>query len=526
MQFRFSDHVLDVDLRELTRGGESVAVEPQVFDLLVHLIENRDHVVTKDDLIETVWDGRIVSESTLTSRINAARKAVGDSGKDQIMIRTLARKGFRFVGDVQPQASNGGEARGEAPQPLAPAGESLHRQLPALDRTAIAVLPFANLSGEPEQEYFSEGISEDIITALSKLRWFYVIARNSSFIYRGKSVHHQRIGEELGVGYVVEGSVRKDGDHVRITAQLVDVATGSHLWAERYDRNLADVFAVQDEITQAVVAAIEPQLYAAEDFRARRKTPDNMDAWDLVMRALSHYWRVTREDNRLARPLLERAIALSPNYAQALAVFAVSIMFGTHMGWEDAAVTVPLAERAASGAVRADGEDPWAHLALATIHLHRGRFDDSLAAFEMALRLNPNFSLALGYCGLVLSAVGRWQEGADAARRALRLSPRDPFSSIFNGVVAYAEFVGRNYEEAVRLAREGVRQRPEFVGGYRILTAAAAMAGDKELARSALQELRRTQPNISLAWVESQMLVRDPAERAHYLEAFRRAGLE
>ena len=308
MQFHFSDHVLDVDLRELTRGGESVAVEPQVFDLLVHLIENRDHVVTKDDLIETVWDGRIVSESTLTSRINAARKAVGDSGKDQIMIRTLARKGFRFVGEVQPQAANGGEAR-EAPQPLAAAGEPLYRQLPALDRTAIAVLPFANLSGEPEQEYFSEGIAEDIITALSKLRWFYVIARNSSFIYRGKSVHHQRIGEELGVGYVVEGSVRKDGDQVRITAQLVDVATGSHLWAERYDRNLADVFAVQDEITQAVVAAIEPQLYAAEDFRARRKTPDNMDAWDLVMRALSHYWRVTRQDNLVAQALLEKAIS-------------------------------------------------------------------------------------------------------------------------------------------------------------------------------------------------------------------------
>ena len=371
MQFHFSDHVLDVDLRELTRGGESVPVEPQVFDLLVHLIENRDHVVTKDDLIETVWDGRIVSESTLTSRINAARKAVGDSGKDQIMIRTLARKGFRFVGEVQPQAANGGEARGEAPR-LAAAGEPLYRQLPALDRTAIAVLPFANLSGEPEQEYFSEGIAEDIITALSKLRWFYVIARNSSFIYRGKSVHHQRIGEELGVGYVVEGSVRKDGDQVRITAQLVDVATGSHLWAERYDRNLADVFAVQDEITQAVVAAIEPQLYAAEDFRARRKTPDNMDAWDLVMRALSHYWRVTRQDNLVAQALLEKAIAVDPAYGQALSLLAACHTFSAHMGWQEMSKAVPVAERAALAAIRADSEDAWAHYALASVYLfHR-----------------------------------------------------------------------------------------------------------------------------------------------------------
>jgi len=280
VQFHFSNHVLDVDLRELTRGGESIAVEPQVFDLLIHLIENRDHVVTKDDLIETIWDGRIVSESTLTSRINAARRAVGDSGKDQAVIRTIARKGFRFVGDVQPMRSGGG-VRAGAPQTLDFTGEPLHRQFPALDRTAIAVLPFANLSGEPEQEYFSEGISEDIITALSKLRWFYVIARNSSFIYKQKSVHHQQIGEELGVGYIVEGSVRKTGDHVRITAQLVDVATGSHLWAERYDRDLADVFAVQDEITQAVVAAIEPQLYAAEDFRpgARRPTTWTRGTW-------------------------------------------------------------------------------------------------------------------------------------------------------------------------------------------------------------------------------------------------------
>ena len=168
------------------------------------------------------------------------------------------------------------------------------------------------MSGESEQEYFSEGISEDIITALSKLRWFYVIARNSSFIYKGKAVHVEQVGDELGVGYVVEGSVRKEGDRVRITAQLNEVSTGIHIWAERYDRSLADVFAVQDEITQAVVAAIEPQLYAAENFRAQRKAPDSMDAWDLVMRALSHYWRVTRQDNMVAQALLEKAISIDP----------------------------------------------------------------------------------------------------------------------------------------------------------------------------------------------------------------------
>src|SRR5262249_13692410 len=197
------------------------------------------------------------------------------------------------------------------------AGDSLRTALPLPDRPAIAVLPFVNMSGEPEQEYFSDGISEDIITALSKLRWFFVIARNSSFTYKGKAVHLKQIAEELGVRYVVEGSVRKDSGRVRITAQLNDVTTGSHIWAERFDRDIADVFAVQDEITEAIVAAIEPQLYAAENFRAQRKAPDSMDAWDLVMRGLSYYWRLTRQDNVVAQALLENRSQLWPGAGRA-----------------------------------------------------------------------------------------------------------------------------------------------------------------------------------------------------------------
>src|ERR1700726_2268512 len=177
----------------------------------------------------------------------------------------------------------------------------------------------------------------------------------------------KQIAEELGVGYVVEGSVRKGGDRVRITVQLNDVATGSHIWAERYDRDLADVFAVQDEITTAIVAAIEPQIYAAENFRAQRKSPDSMDAWDLVMRALSHYWRVTRQDNVVAQALLEKAISIDPNYGQALGVLATSHSFCAHIGWADNAIVAPIAERAASAAIRADSEDPWAHMAWACV---------------------------------------------------------------------------------------------------------------------------------------------------------------
>lgn len=525
VRFLFENQELNAERRELACAGESVPLEPQVFDVLLYLLEHRDRVVGKDELFDKVWDGRIVSESTLTSRINAARKAIKDTGKDQRLLRTVARRGFRFVGDVHvdqlpatpaPPPSHSVNEDGVLPRAA----------LPALDRAAIAVLPFTNLSGETEQEYFSDGISEDIITALSKLRWFYVIARNSSFVYKGKSVHLKQIADELGVAYVVEGSVRKDGERVRITAQLNDVATGSHIWAERYDRSLADVFAVQDEITESIVAAIEPQLYAAENFRAQRKAPDSMDAWDLVMRALSHYWRVTRQDNTVAQALLEKAIKIDPQYGQALGLLAASHTFGAHMGWEDMAKAVPVAERAALAAIHANSEDAWAHYALASVYLFTRRFDDCLAEFELALKLNPSFSSARGYYGVALAYCGRWQEGDRAARHALRLSPRDPFAAIYYGVTSYCQFVGGNYEEAIGHAREALRLRSDFVGAHRVLTAAAAMTEQRELATKSLKALLRVQPNLSLAWLASEMPFKCESERDHYLAAFRWAGLE
>jgi TolB-like protein len=524
VQFVFDNHTLDADRRQLRCSSDSIAVEPQVFDLLVYLVQNRNRVVSKDDLIASVWGGRMVSASTLTSRINAARKAVGDSGKDQRIIRTIARKGLRFVGAVQVQPA-GDKTAPVAKPPPDEKQEETPLALPLPERPAIAVLPFTNMSGDPEQEYFADGISGDIITALSKLRWFFVIARSSSFTYKGRAVHLKQIAEELGVGYVLEGSVRKSGDRVRITAQLNDVSTGSHIWAERYDRDIADVFAVQDEITESIVAAIEPQLYAAENFRARRKPPGSLDAWDLVMRALSHYWRVTPQDNVVAQALLEKAIAMDPNYGQALGLLADSYTFGAHMGWTDLAKAVQIAERAALAAVLADSADPWAHHALGGVYLITRRFDSSLAEFELALHLNPNFAQAQNYYAAALTFCGRWQEGDEAARRALRLSPRDPFSALCYGSASLAQFVGRNYDEAMRLARVAIRLRGDYAGAHRVLTAAAGMAGQIEVAMAALQELRRAQPNISLAWIVNQVPIKQDADREHYLEGFRRAGL-
>src|SRR6202451_1446102 len=443
--------------------------------------------------------------------------AVCVSGAAYEQVRDRVRETFIDLGE-KPLKNVGRPVRvyGVAPDRAAggnPAVPGKHSGLSLPDKPSIAVLPFQNMSGDPEQEYFSDGISEDIITALSKLRWFFVIARNSSFTYKGKAVHMKRVADELGVGYVLEGSVRKGGNRVRITAQLNDVSTGSHLWAEKYDRELADVFAVQDEITEAIVAAIEPQLYGAENFRARRQTPDSMDAWDLVMRALSHYWRVTRQDNVVAQALLEKAITIDPNYGQALGVLAASHTFSAHMGWAHRATSAPIAERAALASIQADSEDPWAHLALGSALLFKRRFEDSLGAFESALSLNPNFALAQGYYGLTLSYCGRWQEACVAAQRALRLSPRDPFAAIFCGIAAYSNFVGRNYDEAIRLATEGIRQRCDFVGGHRVLTAAAGMAGRDDLGKAALLGLERAQPNISLDWLAPPIRDRTPAGR-------------
>jgi TolB-like protein/Flp pilus assembly protein TadD len=525
VRFIFDNHTLDTDRRELCRGSVSIDVQPQVFDLLVYLVQHRDRVVSKDDLIASVWNGRFVSESTLTSCINAARKAIGDSGHSQNLIRTIPRKGLRFVGVAHMEAKDERSAGAAEPSPHDPDEQRLSPLL-SPDRPAIAVLPFTNMSGDPEQEYFSDGITEDIISALSKLRWFFVIARNSSFIYKGKAVHMKQVAEELGVRYVLEGSVRKSDNLVRITAQLNDVSTGSHIWAERYDRDITDVFAVQDEITESIVAAIAPQLYAAESFRARRKPPDSLDAWDLVMRALSHYWRVTRQDTVVAQAFLEKAIAMDPGYCQALGLLADSYTFGAHMGWVDLKTAVEIAERAAQAAVFADSEDPWAHHALGGVYLITRRFDAALAEFELALRLNPNFAQAQNYYATALIFCGRWEEGAEAAHRALRLSPRDPFTALCYGSAALAQFIGRNYEEAIRLARVAIRLRGDYAGAHRVLTAAAGMAGPPELADAALQELRRAQPNISLAWVANQVPIQQDADREHYLEGFRRAGLD
>src|SRR5258707_61672 len=287
LRYLFEEYAFDTDRRELHRGADVVSVAPQVFDLLDYLIRNRERVVSKDDLIKAIWNGRSVSDAALTTRLNVARSVIGDSGEEQRIIKTLPRKGFRFVGPVrEAQGAAGAAVTDNAVEPSKPA-------LTLPDKPSIAVLPFHNLSGDPELEYFADGMVDDITTALSRFKLLFVIARNSSFTYKGKAVDIKQVGRELGVRYILEGSVRKAAGKVRIIGQLIDAATGAHLWADRFEGDLGDVFALQDEVTANVVSAIQPKLLQTEIDLATRR-PNNLSAYDLCLRALSHFRSWTR----------------------------------------------------------------------------------------------------------------------------------------------------------------------------------------------------------------------------------------
>ncbi len=391
------------------------------------------------------------------------------------------------------------------------------------NRPSIAVLPFANMSGDPEQEYFADGISEDIITGLSKLRWFFIIARNSSFVYKGKAVDVKRVARELGVRYVLEGSVRKGGNRVRITAQLIDAATGNHIWADRYDGDLTDIFALQDEITKKVVAAIEPKLLEAESMRSQNRSPEDISAWDMVMQANSQFWRVTKADSEAAIALLKRAVERYPDYAPAHSMLAFMLLWSGYLVFRE-----PQIKEAASLATRAarlDDSDPWAHLALGFAAFLTARTEEAVEEYERAIELNPNFAAAHGYLGWALAVAGQSDQAIPRIEEAMRMSPHDPQNAAFNVGLAVAHYLAGRYNEAVGFARKALQQRYEILGGHRIYVASLAQAGRIDEARAALARMKEIQPEVSIAWIK-QNVSYPPGPMAHYIEGARKAGLE
>ena len=393
----------------------------------------------------------------------------------------------------------------------------------ASSRPSIAVLPFANMSGDPEQEYFADGISEDIITGLSKLRWFFVIARNSSFTYKGKAVDVKRVARELGVRYVLEGSVRKGGNRVRITTQLIDAATSNHIWADRYDGDLTDIFALQDEITKKVVAAIEPKLLEAEGIRSQNRSPEDLGAWDMMIQANSLFWRMTKTEGEAAIAMLKRAVEHYPNYAPAHSTLAFMMLVSGYLGWRE-----PLVKQAAALAARAaelDNSDPWAHLALGYVSYTMRRTDEAVEEFQRAIDLNPNFAAAYGYLGLALALAGRSDQAIPQLEQAIRMSPHDPQNAAFNMALACAHYLAGRYNEAIGFCRKALQERHGWTGAHRLYVASLAQAGQIDEARTALQRLRELQLNISVAWIE-QNVPYTPSQMPKFLEGMRKAGLE
>jgi adenylate cyclase len=398
--------------------------------------------------------------------------------------------------------------------------------LPLPDKPSIAVLAFQNMSGDPEQEYFSDGITEDITTNLSKHRGFFVIARNSSFTYKGQAADLTRVGRELGVRYVLEGSVRKAGHRVRITAQLIDATNGSHLWAEKYDRNLHDVFAVQDEITREIVGSLAPEMLGAEMQRARRKDPQTLDAWEHAIRAQWHLARLTREDNAEALRLATQSTHLNPGATAGLNIAAFAHIYDAVYGWSPSpAQSFVAAHEAARRAVALDARDEVSQSALGTSELFMGQHDSAVARLRNAVELNPNFTWAHGDLGLALACSGKPDEAAGPLNEAIRLSPRDQFCFLWIYLLSFAAFMAGRYEEALDHADRSLRQNSNVPGPYRLRAACLSQLGRMEEARAALTDFLRLVPTATITSMRAQVPLKHAEDFERYANALRQAGL-
>jgi len=512
----FENYSLDTERRELRRDADAISLQPQVFDLLEYLIRNRERVVSKDDLIAGIWGGRIVSESALITRINAARAAIGDSGAEQRSIRTLPRKGVRFVADVREQRA-----------PDAGAAAVVQSGLPLPDRPSIAVLPFQNLSGDPGQDYLADGVVDEIITALSRFRQLFVIARNSSYTYKGKSVDVKQVGRELGVRYLLEGSVRKSASRVRITAQLVDAVRGTHLWADRIDGTFDDIFDLQDQVTENVVGSIAPKIEQAEIERTKHKPTDRLDAYDCYLQAMMYFHRWTGESINDALRLFYRAIELDPGFASAHGLAAWCFVRRRLSGWMEApAREMAELERLARRASELAGDDAVALFSAGWALVQTSAYAEAGAAMiDRALTLNPNIPAAWLVGGWTKIYLGEAQTAIAYFVRAIRLNPLDPLIARMHTGVAAAQFLVGHYMEAAVSAEAALRQHPDDLPLLRVAAASHALADQAPDAKRNLARICHLVPALRLSEVAKLAPCRRPEDVARYVDGMRRAGL-
>ena len=492
MKFVFDGQTLDLERRELRRGDEMVAAEPQVFDLLVYLIRNRDRVVTKDDLISAVWGGRIVSESTLTSRINAARKAVGDSGDRQTLIRTVPRKGLRFVGEVLEELVAEGKPNGP--------NADLPPQM-IVDRPSIAVLPFQNLSEDRSLELIVNGLAEDVIALLARVPGFFVIARASSFGYGDRVPEIRQIGVELGVCYLVTGSARSSDGRVRIAVQLIEAESSNQLWAGRYDVERGDTLELQDEIVRRIIVELEPALTKAEFSTVRRRRTDNVDAWQHFRHAFGAVAVQGLNEGSVAAATseLRRAVAIEPDFALARGLLAFLRGFGALLSLVD---DIPHAEQEArEEAERAIALDPnasdvlgFAGCALADV----GEFDRGIELLQRAVELDPSNAQAHMALGAAKIRVGDFDDGITHMQFGMRSSPKDFRLTFWNMILANAFAHAGRFDEALSVASTACRRDGRLYGARVVSAWALQKLKRMEEARIALAEARRIRPALSL----------------------------
>jgi TolB-like protein len=476
-EFAFGPFVLDTQRGKLLQQGRPVAVSSKGLQLLEALLASPGRVQTKTELMRAAWGDAAVEESNLSVQIAALRKQLGPTADGGDWITTIPRVGYRFVGlPAQGPTEEIAETR-------SPPIEREHRP-------SIAVLPFANLSGEKEQEYLADGITEDIITALTRFRWFFVIARNSSFAYKGKSLDAKQVAQELGVRYLLEGSARKSGQHIRISAQLVDATSGKHIWAERYDLELTEVFAIQDEIAERVVGAIEPELLRTEGAQAAARHTGNMTAWDLVRRGTWHFHQVTRENHLKARELFRQACKLDPELPEAhlwLGRVNAGVVF---YGWSNNPVAdLQEGMQAALKAIQLDERNPYSHYALAIVSVCSERLEQSISAARKAIEISPSFALGHLVLGMALLFSGRAPEAIVPLEYGLRLSPYDPQNFVWFNVLALARLFSGRAEAGLEAAARALQVRPNWWTSLEVLVCCYAALGKWDEARRCAQQM-------------------------------------
>ena len=520
MIYRFEDFSLDSDRRELRRGGEIVAVEPQVFDILEFLIVNRERVVGNGDLIRAVWLGRIVSDGTVSTRINAVRHALADSGAQQRLIRTVPRKGYRFTGDVRPEFGDGDTGDlGATGRPGA---------LFAIgNKPSIAVLPFANFSGDPEQTYFADGMVDEIITALSRFKWLLVIARTSSFTYRDRAIDVREVGRELGVRYVLEGSVRKTKNRVRIMPQLIDAQTGVHVWADRFEGALDDVFDLQDRLTARVLGAIAPKLQQAEIERVKHKPTHDLVAYDCFLRGLASFHRFTRETTDQALAHFQRAINFDPDFATPYGMAALCyVRRKATRWWADEAKDIAEAMHVARKAVEFGNDDVVALSAggwtLAYVGLE---LDDGIAFIDRALNLGPNLAAAWMFSGWTRIFLGKHNTAIKHFAQSMRMSPLDPLIVAAQTGTAFGHLLARNNDQAAKWAEQAFREHPNYFFANVICACTRALAGRSEDAHALMKRVRDINPTLRISNLHELEPLRRPKDIAIWADAMRKAGL-